>query len=419
MPSFAPSPRMAVNREKPRIAVVSPFLDRQHGTERCVVEQLDALADDFEFHVYSTRVADLDLKKIVWHRIPAIRGPHLAQYIWFFGANHFCRWVDRNFRKLAIDLTYSPGINCLDAELIAVHIVFAEFRRRTRDTLRLRINPLGFWPRLLHRRIFYQLIIFLERRIYTRADLPLVAVSGKVRDDLRRFYGHPQNLFVVHNGIDANKFNPTVRQSLRSTARNAMGYASSDFVLLLIGNDWNTKGLPCLLEAAALLRQPRLKILVAGNDDRSPFRTLIEQRGLSSSVQILPPRPDPEFFYAAADVYAGPSLEDAFGIPPLEAMACGLPVIVSRQSGVSELVTHGEDGYILENTKEPKELALLIMRFYENDELCQRLGQKAADTARQYTWSRNARELGDIFLQTLAKKIQPRFPRCGRKRKCA
>ena len=59
---------------KPRLAVVSPFLDKRHGTERRVVEWVSRLADAFEIHVYSQRVDDLNLSKITWHRIPKLRG---------------------------------------------------------------------------------------------------------------------------------------------------------------------------------------------------------------------------------------------------------------------------------------------------------------------------------------------------------
>lgn len=395
-----------MSHKKPRIAVVSPFLDKQHGTERCIVEQLEGLADEFEFHVYSGRVSDLDLRKIVWHHIPLIPGPHLAQYIWFFGANHLCRWVDRTFRRLTFDLTYSPGINCFDAGLISVHIVFAEFNRLAQRHLHFGSNPLRFWFTLLHRRVSYQFFIFLERRVYSRQDLPLIAVSGKVRDTLRRFYGHQQNLFIVYNGIEPNKFNPSVRQTLRESARSSMGYSCSDFVLLLIGNDWNTKGLPCLIEAVGMLKQPQIKILVVGNDVRIPFQELLEQQRLTPFVQFLPPRPDAEFFYAAADAYAGPSLADAFGIPPLEAMACGLPVIISRQSGVSELVTHGVDACILENPAEPAELAMLIRRLYEDEEFRGRLGRNAAQTAAACTWKRNAEQLRSILQKVIAGQAQ-------------
>lgn len=389
---------------KPSIAVISPFLDKQHGTERCIVEQLDALAGEFEFHIYSSRVRDLDLTKVTWHHVPDIPGPLLLKYVWFFCANHLFRALDKHFRKLAIDMTYSPGINSANADLIAVHIVFAEFQRRVQEDLRFSRNPWTFWPTLLHRRIFYNLIIFLERRIYSENGPPLIAVSGKVRDDVRRFYAKGQNVFTVYNGIDAHKFDPAIRQTLRDEARAAVGYLPTDTVLLLIGNDWKKKGLACLLEAVEIAGNPRLKIAVVGEDDPSPFRSQLERPSLASAVRFLGPRPDVEFFYALADFYTGPSLEDAFGIPPLEAMACGLPVVVSRQSGVSELITHGEDGFILEDPRRAKDLAAVIRTLCGNAELAKRIGQRAAATAIRYTWDRNVSELRSIFHQTLAKK---------------
>jgi glycosyltransferase involved in cell wall biosynthesis len=393
-----------MTERKPRIAVISPFLDKQHGTERCMVEQLDALADDFEFHIYSSRVDDLDLTKVAWHPIPAIPGPLLIKYVWFSCANHLCRWFDRTFRNLSFHLICSPGINCLDADLVLVHIVFAEFWRRAREGLRFRQNPAGFWLRLLHRRIYYRLIIFLERRIYTRQNLPLIAFSRKVGDDLQRFYRRISGISVVYYGIDCKKFNQGARQNLRADARKAMGYSPQDFVVLLIGNDWINKGLFCLLKAAARIQQGNLKIAVAGKDELLPFRKLLALDRLASAVRFFPIRPDPEFFYAAADIYVGPSREDAFALPPLEAMACGIPAIVSRQAGVSELLTHGVDGYILEDPEQPDELAPLIAKLYEDQELREGMGRRAAETARQYTWERNAAHFREILLGVLAKK---------------
>jgi UDP-glucose:(heptosyl)LPS alpha-1,3-glucosyltransferase len=389
---------------KPRIAVVSPFLDKRHGTERCVAEQLERLAADYEFHVYSTRIADMNLHRIAWHHIPTIPGPHLFKYIWFFCANHFRRWFECTLGKIDFDLTYSPGINCFDAELIAVHIVFAEFLERVHGGSAAQRKRSGSWARALHRRLFYRLIIWLEGRIYARQILPLIAVSRKVENDLERFYGRRNYSTVVYNGIESKQFNLQVRERLRGSARDYLGYSYFDFVVLLVGNDWINKGLPCLLEAVALLNQRRLKVAVVGEDHISFFRPLLESKGLISIVQFLPLRPDPEFYYSAADAYVGPSLEDAFALPPLEAMACGVPAIVSRRAGVSELVTHGEDGYILEDPEKPEELAPLIARLQENDELRQRMGRKAAETARQYTWESNAAQFREVLLSVLAAK---------------
>src|SRR2546422_1348874 len=158
---------------KRRIAVLSPFVDKRHGTERCVAEQVERLADRCEIHLYSERVEDTDLSKIVWHRIPALPGPHAVKYVWWFAANHLWRWWDRRLHGLVPDLVYSPGINCVDADVISVHIVFAEFYRRVKKELSLRRNPMVTWPQLIHRRLYYRLIQALERRIYTREDLPL------------------------------------------------------------------------------------------------------------------------------------------------------------------------------------------------------------------------------------------------------
>ena len=128
------------------------------------------------------------------------------------------------------------------------------------------------------------------------------------------------------------------------------------------------------------------------------------ERNLNGRVQFLPPRKDVEFYYAAADAYAGPSLEDAFALPVAEAMACGLPVIVSREAGSSEIITHGVDGLILEDPTDSAGLAEMIRRLYEDAEFRRRLGERAAETARQYTWERNGRELTSIFEEILRQK---------------
>src|SRR6476646_10952375 len=79
-----------------RLAVVSPFVDRRHGTERAVAESLErfALQPGVEIHLYSTRVDDLDgvarfpqgspTARILWHEVPAVPGPHIVAYLWWF-----------------------------------------------------------------------------------------------------------------------------------------------------------------------------------------------------------------------------------------------------------------------------------------------------------------------------------------------
>lgn len=149
-------------KRKLRVAVVSPFLDQSHGTERIIIEWLSRLADDFDLHVYSQRVEDFDRSKFTLHRIPELPGPHLFNYLWWFAANQMWRAFDSWFRGLKPDLVFTPGINCFDADVISVHIVFAEFFRQAKPELRFSSTPLSQWPRLLHRRVYYGLIIFSD-----------------------------------------------------------------------------------------------------------------------------------------------------------------------------------------------------------------------------------------------------------------
>jgi len=400
-------PRLYMSR--PRIAVVSPFIDKRHGTERRVAECVQRLADEYEIHVYSNRVEDVDLDRITWHRIPALPGPHLFAYLWWFLANHLWRWRDRRFCGLAPEVVYSPGINCLDAGLISVHVVFARLRESLANEIRLSRNPVKTWPQIIHRRIYYRLIQFLERRVYPRPYTHLAAVSRKVASDLGHYYGRSDQARVVYGGFDLSRFNPERRASLRPAARATFSFDEDKFVLLLIGNGWKNKGLPTLLESAGTLRDPRLTVLVAGRDNPASYQAAIEHHHLDGRVLFLPPRADVEFFYAAADAYVGPSLEDAFAQPPAEAMASGLPVITSRKNGGAEIISHGADGLILEDPGDVRTLAEWIRRLLEDAEFRSSLGANAARTAARFTWENNATQMKVLFEQA----------RLGNRKQCA
>lgn len=398
---------MAPSANRPRLAVVSPFLDKKHGTERRVVEWVSCLADSFEIHVYSQRVEDLDLSQITWHKIPKLPGPHLLNFLWWLAANHLWRALDRRFRGLPHDLTFTPGPNCLDADAISIHIVFAEFLHHVQPELRFAGKPITSWPRLLHRRIYYQLAIALERRAYTNPETVLILIARKTAADLDRFYGRRDSFPILYMGLDHSVYNPARRQALREKARAELRLSADRFEGLMVGNDWRKKGIRVLLEAMEQLRELPIDLLVAGGDDTAPFEAMVRERQLEGRVRFLPSRKDVEFYYAAADTYAGPSLEDTFAQPPTEAMACGLPVIVSSTNGTCEIITDGTDGWILQDPSDAKTLASMFRRLYENPALRESLGNNAAKTAARLTWEQNGRDLLGIFEEILRRKARP------------
>jgi glycosyltransferase involved in cell wall biosynthesis len=392
---------------KPRLAVVSPFVDKRHGTERRVAEWIAQLAATYEIHIYSQNVQDVDLTNVTWHRIPKLPGPHLLNYLWWFAANRLWRAWHSRFRNLRPDLVYSPGINCLDADVMSVHIVFAQYVQGIQAGLKLSRNSILAWPRVIHRRLYYRVLKLLERRLYSPPGVPLVLIARHTAAALERFYNRRDNLPVVYVGLDQEIFNPARRAALREDARDELGIEPDRFALLLIGNDARNKGLPVILQALRTLRELPVDLLVVSREDPAPYLMAARDAGLEGRVGFFPQRNDVEFYYAAADAYVGPSLEDTFAQPPAEAMACGMPVIVSANNGASEIITDGADGLILLDPTAADSLAAMIRMLCEHPEFSARLGSKAAETARAYTWERNGRELTAIFENIRRQKASP------------
>lgn len=403
------------------LAVISPFLDRAHGTERNLIEQLERfpVGGEMELHIYAQRLQDLSMalpyragkqlpaaqpgKKALWHRVPTIPGPHLLQYIFWFHANRICRWWDAKYRNLKCELTYSPGINASDADCIAVHMVFHEFHRLVISELSFRRNPVAHWPRLLHRRLYYRLIMVLEKTIYANTEVALAAVSSLVAEQMDRYFERT-DVRVIRHGVDAERLSPSRKLARRASARQEFGLRAEDFALLLIGNDWKVKGLDGLLCALPALHDLPWKLLVVGNDVRGPYQRIIRDSGLSDRVSFLATSPDVLQFYAAADAYVGPSLQDSYGLPVVEAMSCGLPVISSSRAGVSEIIENGVNGLILCDPSNTHEISFAIRSLISNPDLCLKLGAQARQTALKETWDRNAQATWDWLNEALRRK---------------
>jgi glycosyltransferase involved in cell wall biosynthesis len=401
-----------------RLAVVSPFLDRQHGTERCIVEQIERFLQrpDCEIHIYSQSIRDLEVvpfssrssdpvipRRAIWHRVPALPAPHLFNFLWWYFANQALRRFHRIFRSLSYDVIISPGINCSDADAIVAHAVFHRLYRDVQGELRLRSAPLSSWPVLLHRRLYYRLLMALEKRIYPDKKIMLAAVSNLTASELAAFFSRT-DVAVIPNAVDTSRFNPAERLRRRAEARRELQISESSFVVLLIGNDWKNKGLRCLLQSVAALPQLPLQVLVAGRDNRDLFLSQIESLQLRQPVLFADPSPDVMRFYAAADAYCGPSLHESFSLPPLEAMACGLPVIASSSSGVSEAITNGLDGFVLKNPEDAPALGELVARLCKQPDLCRSLGENAARTAQSYSWERNAAQTWEFLTKSASRR---------------
>jgi hypothetical protein len=218
-----------------RLAVVSPFLDRQQGTELCLIEQIEHLAfqNQWRIELYSQKVSQVSghrpasgdsqnsTDSILWHKFSDVPGPHLLRYLWWFFANQWQRWRDQRSGRVRPDLVYSPRINCLDADAIVVHIVFDKLYHQVKSELALSTVPLRSWSRAIRRNLYYKFIMFLERKIYSGPGLRLVAVSNLLARHLELHFRRT-DVTVIPNAVDSLKFFDTMRAARRSATRQSL-----------------------------------------------------------------------------------------------------------------------------------------------------------------------------------------------------
>lgn len=386
-----------------RVAIVSPFVDRSHGTERALAELLEGLASrtEIEIHLYAQHVADLHVTSgragsFVWHRVPSMPGPHLVRFIFWFFLNRFCRAWHFTVRGLRFDAVFSAGINCADANVILVHAVFHRLAELAGSS-----PPSGL--RGLHQRLYYRLLRFLERRIYSDPRVRLAAVSARTRAQLLRYFAR-SDVAVIPNGVDAAYFSHEKLLAFRDSARARWSVPPGEKLLLLIGNDWRTKGLPTLLEALSLCRDLPLRALIIGQENCDPYLARAQHLGIPGHLRFASPERDVRPFYAAADILVAPSLEDSFNLPVLEAMSCGLPVIVSKNAGVSEWLHAGEDAVLLDDPANAQELAGAIRQLIEQPDRMRLIAGNAVRTARELSWDRHVTAVFALLQNVAARR---------------
>jgi len=389
------------------IAVISPSVDRQHGTERAVTELVDRLATQHKdrIELYAQHVSDLVLESraatcgseshgISWHRIRSIPGPHLMQFLAWLFLNRLARGSQN--KKRNTEIVFSPGINATDADVILVHAVFHRIAELQNSQ---NANAL----RRLHRKLYYSLVCRLERRIYSNPRVILAAVSRRTAAQLARYFDR-KDVTVIPNGVDTAYFSPDALASIRPWSRQQYRCSPGEFVLVLIGNDWRNKGLPALLQALAVCKDLPIRLLIVGQDEPTSFRGVAEILGVEDRVQFFAPVRDIRTFYAAADCLVAPSLEDSFNLPVLEAMSCGLPVVVSQHAGVSDWLDDSQDCIILKDPQNGAELAQAIRALAADLRLRNAIGANACLTAKKFSWDTHTNEVRKLLLKAAQDK---------------
>jgi UDP-glucose:(heptosyl)LPS alpha-1,3-glucosyltransferase len=175
----------------------------------------------------------------------------------------------------------------------------------------------------------------------------VIAASQMVKEEIVSFYRYPADkIDIVRNGVPPEKFE--FDPELREKSREALNLKSDQTVVLFAGSGWDRKGLLFAIEAAALCRDLKMRLLVAGRGNARPYQSKRLGFWREEPVQFLGEVADMLRVYVAADIFVLPTIYDPFSNACLEALACGLPVITTRSNGFSEIIENGVHGSIVD-----------------------------------------------------------------------
>ena len=352
-----------------KIAMLTKNFNFRNGSSVVINEtSIRLTARGHEVHIFCNR------RPVSYDRGPILRHiPILSLGSWARVAS-FNAICARRLREEQFDIIHGHG-NTVNQDIVTVHT----YRRAN---LLARGLSLSRWDPHL----------WIESKKFRNKRLKrIITLSEKMSRVLQQDYGIPAERFLtISSGVDADRFKPEHREVHRSRIRQEIGLSGNDLMILFVASgNYENRGLASLLAALKGIDLPRLKLIVTGGDQPGPYRAMSRGLGLGSQVMFLPFSDRLEELHAGADALIFPSYYDIFGNVPLEAMASGLPVIVTVQCGVSELITDGVDGLILKDPQDIEGIRLTLKRLVDQ-EFRKRLGQKARETALRQSWDKVA-----------------------------
>jgi len=354
------------------------------GAERLVLDQLKYSAEPAQYAVATLRQGNIedDFRAAasrldsLYFSLRAPRGRPLG------AAVHLARYVAR------------AGVEVIHAHLPEAMIVAAAVKVMCPQVrvIVTKHNAEPYMKKPLWRGINYVCGMLAAR---------IVCVSEGVRE-FEEIYAYPRKLEVIYNGIDTRRFTPRP-----SGVREELGIDPERRVIGVVGRLAEQKGHPHLLEAlhTILDRGLQATLLIVGHgEEEARIRGRIGELALEDHVMMLSYRDDIEALYNALDLFCLPSLWEGFGLVLAEAMACGVPVVATRITGVTEVVAEDE-GFLVE-PGDSQALAGAIERALTDEDERTARARRGYEKAQRFDIRRSVAELETLY-ETVAAPGSP------------
>jgi glycosyltransferase involved in cell wall biosynthesis len=334
--------------------------------------------------------------------------------------NHeFIIFLDRRFKKTTfphngknIRLVYVWAGNNLLSNLFILPIVASRHRL---DALFYQnfTSPFGSYAKItcIYDVIFvthpeyYTLlerIYFLPIKLLAKFATRLATISYSEKQRLiDNSYARSSDIDVVYLGV-GSCFKPKSVQSIELLERVEIRYKLPQSFLLYVGRLNSRKNVPNLLRACALLKNKNIPLVLVGTYDwkTENLERILEQLRIKERVMFLGSVESEELglIYSLSTIFCFPSFEEAFGLPPLEAMASGIPVVVSKSSSIPEVC--GDAGNYVD-ANDPNDIAKMIDELLVNHVLYDQQKEKGLLQAKKFQWNNSLHSILNTIQQAV------------------
>jgi UDP-glucose:(heptosyl)LPS alpha-1,3-glucosyltransferase len=364
------------------VTIVAHDIGSVRGMERQISELVLGLTRLGHRVTLIARTCELPPRaEVDFHRVRGPGRPFVIAYPWFVLAGTL---AVRRWRRGVVQATGAIVLNRV--EVIAVHychqVASATPSRST-------------WIYRAHVKLAGTLKKIGERVCFTvNHPTALVCVSEGVAQEIREHYpALAARTLTIHNGIDTRDFAPGVHVQQARAMRSVLGIGAARLVAAFVASEWERKGLEALILALALA--PEWDLVVAGGGDEARYRALAEALGVGGAVHWLGVTKEVEVVYELADAFVLPSSYETFSLVTFEAAAAGLPILVTPVNGVRELISDGQNGFLI--TREPEVIGERLSQLAADPALRVRLGRAARSSALEFSAEKMVASHHDLY----------------------
>ena len=375
--------------------VIEHFNPHRGGAEQWTYQFTERLvAGGHEVHVVAGCFAQsTDDMPLVRHRVDRM-GSRLG----------FAEAAEQVLRKLSLDVIHDMGSGWY-CDLFESHdgSRFAQWQQK--------LNAMPPWTRPAKRKLMrilprYRQFRELLARQFADPNRLILALSRMVAEDYLYYHDvQPEQIRLIYNGVDIQRFSPDHRAQYRDEVRSRLDIGKDEVLLLFVGHDFQRKGLATAIRATGrllALGEP-IRLVVVGGRHSARHQRLVKRCDAAEAVDFIGTIADPVPYYAAADVYVLPTFYDPCSLGVLEAAASGLASVTTRFNGAGEMLTQGRDGYLMDDPADDEELAHYL-RPLMNQTLRRQMGDAARRMALQHTLQQNCDQILEVYREITSRQ---------------